>query len=64
MAINDLLKRGYEIVFPLTEKKGTVTSSSNYNYRKGRYESVGMGTASCWFAKLRRKERENGILNR
>ena len=54
MAINDLLKRGYEIVLPLTEKKSMRTSTSNYNYRRNRYESVDTSLASCWIAKLRR----------
>jgi hypothetical protein len=53
MAVNDLMKRGYILSYPLTEKKANNTSLSGYNYRKGRYTSIQGSSTSVWFAKLK-----------
>jgi hypothetical protein len=53
-AISDLEKRGFHIIYPLTEKTANMTSLGSYNYRRGKYESVGGSVASTWIAKMRR----------
>jgi hypothetical protein len=53
-AISDLEKRGFYIIYPLTEKTANMTRLGDYNYRKGKYESVGGSVASCFMAKMRR----------
>jgi hypothetical protein len=54
MAINDLEKRGFKVVYPLTElsREGKRFSSDKYN-RKIFLENT---SSSCWIAKLERKE--------
>lgn len=53
-AISDLEERGYSVVYPLTEKTSNMTRLGTYNYRRGKYESVGASVASAWVAKMRR----------
>lgn len=60
MAIADLEKRGFTVVFPLTEMKKVGTSSSNYHYMKSRYTSRQSNLTSLWICKLERVNR-NGI---
>jgi hypothetical protein len=53
-AIADLLKRGFEVVYPLTEIKrdGKQFSRDSFN-RKIFVQNIG---SSCWVAKLRKIE--------
>jgi hypothetical protein len=58
-AIADLLQRGFTIIYgPELHSTDTVQRGS-YNYRRSRYESLSKGTASCWIAKLERKDKNN-----
>jgi hypothetical protein len=54
MAIDDLEKRGFKVVYPLTElsREGKRFSSDEYN-RKVFLENT---YSSCWIARLERKE--------
>jgi len=56
-AINDLLQRGFTLIYGPEEKKTFTATRGNYNYRRGRYESVDKGTASCWIAKLEKVDK-------
>lgn len=53
-AINDLVSRGYEITYPLTEikKDGKIFDRDSYN----RKVFVQNTHSSCWIAKLRKVE--------
>lgn len=53
-AINDLLNRGFELIFPLTEitREGKQFRTDSY----GRKIFVNNSFTSCWVAKLRRIE--------
>lgn len=51
-AMNALVERGFSILTPLQEVHTTIEHRSNFNYRRGKYESKGTAVTSCWFAKL------------
>jgi hypothetical protein len=56
-AIGDLIERGFTVIYGPEEKKINTTTRGNYNYRRGRYQSVDKGTASFWIAKLKKEGR-------
>lgn len=53
-AISDLLERGFEVVYPLTEIKrdGKSFATDSYKRKIFQYNTY----SSCWIAKLRRLE--------
>jgi hypothetical protein len=54
-AINDLLNRGFEIIYPLTEIKSDSVNLGSYDYHKSHFIRVKASVSSCWIAKLRRE---------
>ena len=63
-AINDLLERGFTLIYGPEQKKATTTSRGNYNYRRSRYQSVETGTSSCWIAKLEKEDKQRQEVTR
>lgn len=57
LAISDLIKRGWEISFPLTEIQSTGTERGSYNYMKSKYTSRQGTATSCWIAKMRTEKK-------
>jgi hypothetical protein len=55
MAVDDLIKRGFKVVFPLTEfsREGKTFSTDSYNRKIFQNNTY----SSCWMAKLRREEK-------
>jgi hypothetical protein len=56
IAILDLQKRGFKLIYGPAEQKAQLTQRGDYNYKRGRYQSISMSVASCWIAKLERAE--------
>jgi hypothetical protein len=52
-AVAELEKRGFELIFPITEVTKIGTSSSQYKYSKGRYQNRQSNMSSGYIAKLR-----------
>jgi hypothetical protein len=64
IAINDLLDRGFTVVFPLTEIRQNGYSRGIYNYQKNRYSMNQSMTASCWIAKLSIEDKQRQVMTR
>ena len=58
-AMNALVERGFNIETPLTEVKSTLEYRGNYNYRRGKYGSKGIGVVTGWYCRLE-GDRRNG----
>jgi hypothetical protein len=57
-AVNELVKRGFEIIHPITEIKTIGSRSSQYKYSKGRYQNRQSEISTGYVAKLRAGERK------
>lgn len=57
-AMNDLVEnRGFEILKPLQQVTTKIIKHSDYNYRRGRYQSIERSDASCWYCQLKAPDR-------
>lgn len=54
-AVSDLLKRGFEIVYPITPTSKVKSESTEYNYRTNRYKNREVSIYTGYIAKLRRE---------
>lgn len=52
-AVEELVKRGFEVIHPITEVTTIGSSSSRYNYTKSRYQNRQSTMSNGYIAKLR-----------